>query len=425
MTAAVNQFANGIDKRIGIIAGGGTLPGEVANSVVARGGSVVIVAVEGTEATGISQFSPVTVNWARVGSAIRIFKKAGVRDVVILGSFRLPGLLSAKPDATFFAILPAVLRILRAGGDDAVLRGLIKLLEGNGLRIIGAGDAAPELLIGEGLITGPEPSPQNRQDAALGFALIRALGQFDIGQAAVVSDGKIIAIEGVEGTDRMLQRVRDLKSGRGGVIVKRPKPGQELRIDLPTIGPKTVENAKAAGLDGVAVLANNVLVADKGTLIATARTTDLFVAGFRDDGEGPAKSHPDLYFDELESFPRRQWGRQGLVLRDREDAKRAANILMALDEFATGTAVVVRKKRVLAVGVSDTAEAALSRVIRKTGLRKRGVAAVRHLSVAVADAAVSAGLSAVVATNSFEPDAVTRAWFGRLAVAKVFTRKPL
>jgi DUF1009 family protein len=261
-------------KRIGIIAGSGSLPREVAESVIARGGRVHIVMVDGAADASLAMFPHTVVNWAQPGRATAALRGADVRNVIMLGGFQRPAFRTARPDLAFFKVVPSVLRLLKAGGDDAVLRGLVTLFEARGLTVVGVADAAPDLLIGEGVLTRRGMSEEDRADAERGFALVSALGRYDIGQAAVVTNGKIEAIEGAEGTDRMLKRVAAARSdsgqGRGGVLVKRPKPGQDLRVDLPAIGPPTIENVSAASLSGVAVMAGHVLAAERARAIALA-----------------------------------------------------------------------------------------------------------------------------------------------------------
>ncbi len=170
--------------RIGIIAGSGSLPREVAESVVARGGHVHVVMVSGAADASLAMFPHTVVNWAQPGRATAALKAAGVRDVVMLGGFQRPDFRSARPDVAFFQVLPSVLRFLKAGGDDAVLRGLVALFERRGLNIVGVRDVARDLTVAEGVLTGPPLSSQNSTDAEKGFALIAALGRYDIGQAS-------------------------------------------------------------------------------------------------------------------------------------------------------------------------------------------------------------------------------------------------
>jgi len=166
------------------------------------------------------------------------------------------------------------------------MKRVIGLFEREGLTIVAAQDVAPQLLAPAGVLTRQQPDKDAQADIALGVDLIRGLGRYDVGQAVVVSGGRIAAIEAAEGTDSMLERCAGLKRigrlparGRRGVLVKRTKPGQELRTDLPTVGPRTVELAAAAGLAGIAVEAGGVLVAQRPETIATAEAARLFFTG--------------------------------------------------------------------------------------------------------------------------------------------------
>ena len=243
-------------RRVGIVAGGGNLPLEIARSVQGRGGFVHVVMIEGQAQGALRTFPHTDTSWAEVGKAVKAFKRAGVTDIVLVGKMVRPRFKTAKPDFGFLRSLPSILKIFRAGGDDAVLRAVIGMFEKRGLKIRGVGEIAPELLVGDGTMTETRPSGSDEIDISKGLSLIAALGRHDIGQAAVVSGGVIEAIEGAEGTDRMIARVAQRRRDATGdpvihsrgVLVKRPKPGQDLRVDLPAIGPDTVQQAADARL---------------------------------------------------------------------------------------------------------------------------------------------------------------------------------
>lgn len=352
---------------IGIIAGSGSLPREVAESIVARGGTVHVVMVNGSADASLAMFPHTVVNWAQPGRVTAVLKAHGVRDVVMLGGFQRPDFRTARPDFAFFQVLPSVLRFLKAGGDDAVLRGLVALFERRGFRIVGVRDAASDLLVGDGVLAGPAPSVQNAADAEKGFALIAALGRYDIGQAAVVANGRIEVIEGAEGTDRMLKRLAEARrgagtSGLGGVLVKRPKPGQDLRVDLPAIGPGTIENIAAAGLSGVAVMAGHVLAAERERMTWMAEARGVFVAGIL---QAP---HESLRSENALSEPVGWLGSVPADARCVDDIRRGAGILSAASAFDTGTAVVIDRGRVIAVGTGE----APSEVVARAGGFRRG-----------------------------------------------------
>ena len=171
-------------------------------------------------------------------------------------------------DWTTFRVLPAVWRAFR-GGDDHLLSGVARIFQGLGFRIVGAHEVAPEILMPRGNIGTVGPGPRDVADIARGLALLRAVGPFDVGQAVVVADNQVLAVEAVDGTDNMLERIAELRergrvaTAKGvGVLIKAPKPTQDRRLDMPAIGPKTVEAAARAGLAGIAVVAGSTIIAE-------------------------------------------------------------------------------------------------------------------------------------------------------------------
>src|SRR5262249_45819083 len=151
-------------------------------------------------------------------------------------------------------LLPRVFRLFR-GGDNHLLAGVAKIFEEQGFRLVGAHEIAPEILMPEGPLGSVHPSDRDHADIAQGLALLTATSPFDIGQAVVVADARVLAVEAAEGTDQMLARIAELRqSGRiasaahRGVLVKAAKRGQDRRVDLPSIGPRTIEGATRAGL---------------------------------------------------------------------------------------------------------------------------------------------------------------------------------
>jgi DUF1009 family protein len=172
------------------------------------------------------------------------------------------------------------------GGDDHLLSGLAGIFERDGFRMVGVKDVAPDLLMPQGCLTGASASDADFADIARGREVLQALSPFDIGQAVVVIDGHVVGVEDIEGTDGLLARVARLRAegrirtraGRG-VLIKAPKSGQDLRFDLPTLGPRTIEGAAAAGLSGIAIVAGNTIVAEPQAMIEAADRAGLFVTG--------------------------------------------------------------------------------------------------------------------------------------------------
>jgi UDP-2,3-diacylglucosamine hydrolase len=271
------------DGPLAVIAGGGTLPIALAAAAAAQGRAVHVLGIRGEADAKISRFPHTWLKWGEVGKLFATLEELGCQDLVIIGSVSRPDLANVRFDFGAIKNLPFLLG-LGVGGDDQVLSSVVRFLEGKGYRVYGAGEVAPELLAAEGTIGDKAPSPDDRADIETGFRVVSALGRLDVGQAAVVVKGRVLAVEAAEGTDAMLARCAELRKGgrrRGlaGVLVKAPKPGQEERVDLPTIGPDTVEMAAQAGLAGIAVAAGRVLIADRDATVAAAGQHGLFLVG--------------------------------------------------------------------------------------------------------------------------------------------------
>ncbi|MBN8872463.1 MAG: UDP-2,3-diacylglucosamine diphosphatase LpxI [Rhodospirillales bacterium] len=267
-------------RALGILAGGGRLPAQVAAAAKAAGRSVFIVGLEGFADPAV--LAPWPHEIIRIGAAGRILaalRGHGCQDLVLIGPVRRPSVLDLRPDAEGMRILG---RIGRAAfmGDDGLLAAVIKVLGEAGFRVIGAQEVMRDALGPRGLLTRAEPDAQAVADLERGIAVARALGAADVGQGCVVQQGLVLAVEAVEGTDAMLARCAGLaRPGVGGVLVKLVKPGQERRADLPTIGPTTIAGAAAAGLRGVAFEAGGTILADREATVAAADAAGLFVLG--------------------------------------------------------------------------------------------------------------------------------------------------
>jgi DUF1009 family protein len=278
--------ASAISSPVGVIAGGGAMPFAVADSLAARGISPVLFALKGAcDPVRAEKFRHHWISVGQVGRATRLFREEGCRDLIFIGSLVRPALSEIRLDLGTLRVLPHVMTAFR-GGDNHLLSGVGRILETQGFRMVGIKDVAPDLLMPEGSIARATPSASAIADIARGRDVLGALGPFDIGQAAIVIDGHVVAVEDIEGTDGLLARVARLreagriraKSARG-VLVKAPKHGQDLRYDLPTIGAKTVEGAANAQLAGIAVIAGNTIAADAQAMIEAADRAGLFVQG--------------------------------------------------------------------------------------------------------------------------------------------------
>ncbi len=265
---------------LGIVAGGGALPLAVAQAAVAQGRPIHVLAFRGLADPALLRHPHTIIRWGEIGKIFDTLKRCGCRDVVLVGSLKRPRLRAIRPDLGLIAHLPAILQLMR-GGDDSVLSRVIRLFEQKGFRVVGAHEIAPHLVAPSGVLTRNEPTPSDFDDIRLGLKVVAALGALDVGQAAAVARGYVLAVEAAEGTDEMLRRCRSLHQwglkSASGVLVKCPKPGQELRIDMPAIGPNTVALAADAGLRGIAVAAGQVLLAEPQKLVEAADARGLFI----------------------------------------------------------------------------------------------------------------------------------------------------
>jgi hypothetical protein len=278
--------ASDISSPVGVIAGGGAMPFAVADSLQARGVAPVLFALRGAcDSDRVAGFRHHWISVGQLGRATKLFRSEGCRDLIFIGSLVRPALSEIRLDWGTLRVLGKVMTAFR-GGDDHLLSGVGRILEQDGFRMVGIKDVAPDLLMPEGCITRAVPDGDAVADIGKGRDVLGALGPFDIGQAAVVIDGHVVAVEDIEGTDGLLARVARLRAdgriraraGRG-VLVKAPKSGQDLRYDLPTVGPRTVAGAAKAGLAGIAIAAGNALVVEPQAMIEAADQTRLFIQG--------------------------------------------------------------------------------------------------------------------------------------------------
>jgi UDP-2,3-diacylglucosamine hydrolase len=266
--------------KLGILAGAGELPLRIIEACRTAERPFFVLAFEGSADPAVAQGVPHA--WIRLGAAgegLRILRENGVAELVMAGGVKRPSVLQLRPDwrtAKFFARIG-----YRALGDDGLMKAVIHELEQvEGFRVVGLDTILGTSLAPEGPIGRNTPDEQARHDIAHGFRVVRALGALDIGQAVVVQQGLVLGVEAIEGTDALITRCAALKrEGLGGVLVKGMKPGQERRVDLPTIGPRTVTAAAATGLRGIAVEAGATILVDRAAIAAAADRAGLFVVG--------------------------------------------------------------------------------------------------------------------------------------------------
>jgi DUF1009 family protein len=270
---------------LGIIAGGGELPRAIAHSARDGGRDVFVLAINGTTDAWVNEFPNEWMSLGEPGRAFKAFRAHGCSDITLAGKVQRPRFSDLRLDTKGFMVAPRVIAAALKG-DDSLLRSLVDMFEREGFRVIGAAEAAPDLIVKPGIMGRVRPTGEADADIVLAFKIARALGALDVGQAAIVCEGLALAVEAAEGTDAMIARVASLPEHfRGapgklrGVLVKAPKPIQDGKTDLPVIGVSTVRNVHAVHLAGIAVEAGGALIVDRAAMVAEADRLGIFLAG--------------------------------------------------------------------------------------------------------------------------------------------------
>jgi DUF1009 family protein len=258
-----------------IIAGSGGLPALLAAGLDAVGVPFVIAQLDGYAMDNPAGWPVEPFVVERLALLFDRLDDLGVERVVFAGAVQRPAIDPERIDPRTAALLPRLLPAFQAG-DDALLRAVIGLFEDAGFAVVGAADLIPSLTASAGVIGAVEPSDQDAADAARASEIVAHMGPLDVGQGAVVARGLCLAIETLPGTAAMIEFVRAARTrfpapeGREGVLFKAPKPTQDLRVDMPAIGPDTITAAQAAGLSGIAIAAGGVMIIDRARTIELA-----------------------------------------------------------------------------------------------------------------------------------------------------------
>ncbi len=272
-------------ERLGLVAGAGTLPVEVARECLGVGRPLYIVRLKSLADASLDEYPGGEAGLTEFGKIFKLLKAAGCTTVCMAGIVHRPDFRTLIPDLKGLKLLPGLVSAARKG-DDALLRAVVAAFEKEGFKVEGAQDVAGALTLAAGPLGRHAPGAEDQDDIRQALHVARAIGALDIGQGAVVVHGLVLAVEAQEGTDAMLRRVAGLPEAiRGvpgsprGVLAKAPKPIQERRIDLPTIGLATVHRAAAAGLSGIVGEAGGVIVLDREAVIAEADSLGMFIVG--------------------------------------------------------------------------------------------------------------------------------------------------
>lgn len=279
-------------KKLGLIAGGGDLPSSVAARCVADGRPLYVIRLEGFAGPEMNAWPGGDFGMAQIGGILKALKVEGCEAVCLAGYVNRPDFKRLKPDLKGASLLPGIIKAATQG-DDALLRKILSVFEAEGMTVEGADDVLGSQLLEAGPLGRVQPSPEALADLQKAIHVAEKSGELDIGQGAVVCRGLVLAVEAQEGTDQMLSRVAGLPADlRGsvdapvGALGKAPKPIQDLRVDMPVIGPRTVELAARAGLAGIGGYADRLIIIDRAETRATADRLGLFVWGLdREDAQ--------------------------------------------------------------------------------------------------------------------------------------------
>lgn len=279
-----------MNQTLAIFAGKGSLPREIAAGQREKGSEPYLIGIEGETESWISDYNHEILNWGQFGHFFKLLAANGVNQIVFAGGVTRPKLEIRKMDWGAIRSLPEILAFM-IGGDNSLLSGLIKVFEKRGIEVVGAHQVMPELVAKSGAIAGRKPPGKAMLNLQKATEAAKELGRLDIGQAAVAVGGRVVAVEGIEGTDGMLERIISMResgrlyeNGRFGVLAKTMKPGQEMRADLPAIGPDTINRLAEGGLRGVGIEAGRSLILEREKTLKLAKFHDVFIYGMVAEG---------------------------------------------------------------------------------------------------------------------------------------------
>jgi len=272
-------------SKLALIAGGGDLPLAVAARCEAEGRPLFVIRLAGFADPALEARDGVDMGMAQIGGILSAMKKAGCKAVCLAGTVNRPDFKSLKPDFKGATLLPGIVKAAQQG-DDALLRKILSVFEGEGYAVEGADDILGGDTLQGGALGRLTPDAAQLADLRKALHVAEKSGELDVGQGAVVCDGLVLAVEAQEGTDAMLTRVAglpaDLRGAPGapkGALGKAPKPIQDLRVDMPVIGARTIELAAAAGLAGVGGKAGRLILIDRAAIVEAADRLGLYVWG--------------------------------------------------------------------------------------------------------------------------------------------------
>lgn len=277
---------------IGLIAGNGRFPVIFAEKAVQKGYRLSVAAYQNEAEDCIKDFADriIWLNPGQVSRLLNFFRSGHIRSVVMLGGIRKTRMFTdIKPDLGAIKLLSA----LKNTHDDGVLRAFAALLEKEGIKVESSTFLVPEILAPEGCLTKKKPGKSEKLDIAFGWKICKEIGRLDIGQSVVVGGGSVLAVEAADGTDATVLRGGQLARGNA-VVVKLPKPDQDMRFDVPAVGPQTIETMKKAGIGHLVIEAGKTVCIDIGLMIKLADSCGISISAIRSDADDLSCSGQEL-----------------------------------------------------------------------------------------------------------------------------------
>ena len=268
-------------NKLGMIAGGGMMPVEIIKHCNDTGREIFVVGIEPYAKEDELKDAPhVFCTMGEVGKMLKAFEKTGVREIVLAGGIKRPSFKELIPDWEGAKLMAKL--ALKKMSDNNLFIAVMDEIERHGFKVVGIEEVVPEMMFQEGIYGKVKPSGEDMDDIKRGVTVAKALGAVDVGQAVVVQEGMVLAVEAIEGTDMMLSRAATVKKqGKAPVMVKILKPGQDMRVDLPAIGLQTVEQLKKYGMRGIAVEAGGILLIEREAVIKMADEAGIFILGMK------------------------------------------------------------------------------------------------------------------------------------------------
>ena len=268
-------------KKLGMIAGGGMMPVEIIKHCNQTGREIFVIGIEPYAKEEELKDAPhIFAKIGEAGKMLKTFAKNDVHDIVLAGGIKRPSFKELIPDWQGAKIMAKL--AIKKMSDDNMFRAVMDEIENHGFKVVGIEEVVPQMMFSEGVYGKVKPSPEDMDDIRRGITVAKALGAVDVGQAVVVQEGMVLAVEAIEGTDMVLSRAATVKKqGKAPVMVKVLKPGQDMRVDLPAIGLLTIEQLKKYGMKGIAVEAGGILLIEREAVIKMADESNIFIIGMK------------------------------------------------------------------------------------------------------------------------------------------------